>query len=547
MLTCFIDLPVSIRQRIYEHLIPRDEEVQYPTRSLARPNYPETIECDKSCRNLLLTCRLVYKELAPIVYSTKHFIDQYRISHLQSLQRLTPTAIQSLVKLTILLNVSSCEPSQPCCTARSNSPYRYSHPGCARHDEPLSARSPHYQEVISEWCRTVEHLAPYIQPSQLHLYFVCDVTDTSAAVAVVAPFMNLPLLADCSIRLSREIDPLIQDLAHQVADQSTGRSINLAPFSFLSLPAKLRLQILQHTDLVAPYRQVDWNPRDGYYLHYRVMGCDWNCDPDDHHGCQFRQCWKNPEGHGCYCSRYHSASSRKHCRCWRPPSPLFLVSKALRDDAQEVFFTQNRFIVAPVDGYGDPAKTVLERFEASIFLQDIIPPHFIPRLRFLEFVFPPLDEEYISPRCSALDDWDNTIDNIMTKLVHPSLKLRINFADFYTSYHASPLRKNITRQEGITKVVTAYMRIVRPLERLKAHGLSQLFVHAAWPWTWTRAGRNTRVWKKQVVKNDLSLIERRLERRVMGEDYDSVRLGKGELEKSQWLKAHETAEEYALS
>lgn len=89
------------------------------------------------------------------------------------------------------------------------------------------------------------------------------------------------------------------------------------------------------------------------------------------------------------------------------------------------------------------------------------------------------------------------------------------------------------------------MRIVRPLERLKNYGLSQLFVHAAWPWSWNRIGRNTRVWEKNVVKNDVSRIERRLETRVMGEDYDSVQLGKRELEKSQWLKSHERAEEYA--
>jgi len=31
----------------------------------------------------------------------------------------------------------------------------------------------------------------------------------------------------------------------------------------------------------------------------------------------------------------------------------------------------------------------------------------------------------------------------------------------------------------------------------------------------------------------------------MGEEYDGVRLGKKELEKSQWLKAHERSEEFA--
>jgi len=133
----------------------------------------------------------------------------------------------------------------------------------------------------------------------------------------------------------------------------------------------------------------------------------------------------------------------------------------------------------------------------------------------------------------------------MKKLDHPNLKLRIYFADFYDASYASPFRKKITRKEGMTKVASAYMRIVRPLERLKAHGLSQLFVHAAWPWTWTEEGRNTRMWKRRIVDNDVSVIERRLERRVMGEEYDSVRLGKKELEKSQWLKAHEKSEEFA--
>lgn len=50
---------------------------------------------------------------------------------------------------------------------------------------------------------------------------------------------------------------------------------------------------------------------------------------------------------------------------------------------------------------------------------------------------------------------------------------------------------------------------------------------------------------RNIVENDVSVIERRLERRIMGEEYDSVLLGKKELEKSQWLKAHERSEEFA--
>lgn len=542
----FLDLPPVIRHRIYEHLIP-DDEIHFPTKSFTRhtgPQFLEITECDRDCRSLLLTCRLVYNELAPTVYSTKHFIAQYRNSHLQKLQQLTATAVQSLVKLTIFLTVRTCEPGWSCCQEQST----HSHHDCTHQDEPLSSTSLQYEEVISEWYRTVDRLVPDTHQSRLHLNLACDVADATAATAVVTPLMiqGFPVLAECNIRLSKDIDPSMQTIAYRAAKQSIGQSISdpTKPFPFLSFPTELRHQILRHTDLVTPYRQVDWNPRDGYYLHYSVRGCSWDCDPDDHHGCQFRQCWKCIDTHGCFCSRYHSVSST-HCRCWRPPIPLFLVCKALRDDAQDVFFIQNRFIIAPIDGYGNPAKPVLERFEASIFLQDIMPIHFLSRLKFLEIVFPPLDEDYISSRGLALHDWDNTIDNMKDKLDLPNLTLRVYFADFYTITYTTPLRRQLTRAEGIAKVVKAYMRMIRPFKVFKENGLQNFFLHAAWPWSWTPEGINTRIRKNYIVENDISIIERRLGKNVMGEDYDSEHLGKHGLEKNQWLKAHERSEQFA--
>lgn len=62
----FLGLPLAIRQRIYGHLIP-DDELQFPTKSLARRRYLEITKCDRDCRSLLLTCRIIYNELAPIV------------------------------------------------------------------------------------------------------------------------------------------------------------------------------------------------------------------------------------------------------------------------------------------------------------------------------------------------------------------------------------------------------------------------------------------------------------------------------------------------
>lgn len=536
-----LTLPTAIRRLIFEHLGPT-EEVPFPIKSLARPHDSSIKECDRTCWSLLLTCHQLYNEVVPIVYSTKHFIDQYRKSYLQKLRRLTPATLGSIRKLTILLNVSTCEPGWFCCKERLG----HTQSGCAQHDELLGSK-PQHQAVISEWYHAIDHIAPHIQNSSLSLYFICDVVDMDTAMAVVKPFLDqsLPPLAECNIRLSPDLDPQIQQLARQAAKQAMGqKDLDATPkaFPFMALPMELRHQILKHTDLVAPYRQVDWNPHDGYYLHYSVAGCDWICDLDDHHGCQFRQCGKHTEGHGCFCSRYHSAFST-YCHCWQPPTPLFAVCKALHEEAKYVFFTQNRFIIAPLDGYGNAAKTILDRFEASSFLQDVLPAQFLHRLKFLEIVFPPLDEEYMSPRVRALENWCHTIED--TNLNFPDMTLRVYIADFYTASHATPLRKNMSRQEGIKKVVSTYMQIIRPLEKWKTGGLRRLFIHAAWPWSWTREGRTTRRVKEHIVKHDVALIERHLERRVMGEGYDSVALGKHKLQKSQWLKSHERSEQYA--
>lgn len=73
----------------------------------------------------------------------------------------------------------------------------------------------------------------------------------------------------------------------------------------------------------------------------------------------------------------------------------------------------------------------------------------------------------------------------------------------------TPLRRQLTRAEGIAKVVKAYMRMIRPFKVFKENGLQNFFLHAAWPWSWTE------------------------------------HLGKHGLEKNQWLKAHGRSEQFA--
>jgi hypothetical protein len=55
--------------------------------------------------------------------------------------------------------------------------------------------------------------------------------------------------------------------------------------------------------------------------------------PDELYSDQFFHCWLD-KAEGCFCSRRHAAFSLG-CRCWTPPGPaLFLLCRALSQDAQ---------------------------------------------------------------------------------------------------------------------------------------------------------------------------------------------------------------------
>ena len=95
------------------------------------------------------------------------------------------------------------------------------------------------------------------------------------------------------------------------------------PFRFLDLPLELQYQILEYTDSVAPRRDITWNPKDGFYLHYCRLFCedDDDCPPEIHSSCQLRDC-NQVLDNGCFCRRHHAAFSPIwNCRC--PPMPYF--------------------------------------------------------------------------------------------------------------------------------------------------------------------------------------------------------------------------------
>lgn len=313
-----------------------------------------------------------------------------------------------------------------------------------------------------------------------------------------------------------------------------------AATTLLPLPRELRLHILEYTDLITPWTEVMRSRcHRGYsILHIPCQRVDYlDCPPEVHHGCQFTRCWENPDIEpriGCFCRLRHAASSSR-CLCWSPPSSLFLVCRTLRQDAELVFFSGNRFIVHDVDS-GSPARITapsapavaatrcypFERFAASQFLREVVPTHCLAHLRVLEFVFPPYPHDHW-PQLEdpAMQEWCSTVTWLRDKINARGLTVWFMAADV-DNWEPTPEREQMTREQGVV-ILDSYICIVRPLQCWAAgeDGLAGFRVRLADPWGWTE--RRIRQLRKPEVAEKHEATERELkayvEGSVMGERY----------------------------
>lgn len=481
---------------------------------------------------ILLVCRIFCQEFLATLYSHLHYYILYRSrGNLKALRALNPSITTCLRDLTIVLSASSCDPRGACCRA----PKAISH-DCSRHDEPLDRSSLRYQSIYLEFARSIEHIAVHIAPFQLNLHLICDAADLETARDILQPLSDLPVLAGCNIRLGREKNPALEHFARQKATYATRKTpTNIscqAPFRFLDLPKEIRLRILESTDLITPNQEVTWNSKEGFYLHYDILRCGKDdCPPESHKTCWLRNCYMHLRN-GCFCTRYHAAYS-SICRCWHPPASLFSVCKAVRYEAQSVFFSRNRFVVKPPGRYDSPACES-DHADASVFLQNTVPSDMLHYLRSLEFVFPPADSNYLSIESPVYKEWARTIEHVKEHLNQPALMIRVHFSDFmFPRWATKHGRSDLTREEGM-EIVSMYQRILTPLSQLTK--LGRFFIDAAWPWAWTRDGFNLINNNPDLVEIDKRQIEQGLEKLIMGDDYDGAAAGKADEEKSQWFK-----------
>jgi hypothetical protein len=262
-------------------------------------------------------------------------------------------------------------------------------------------------------------------------------------------------------------------------------------FRFLDLPTEVRHRVLHFTDLVLPFREVMWDD-DGLVPNYGCSGTDRL--PDS-------RCWKQE-----FCCQ-DKPGLYPPCTCYRAPWALFLVCRMMTEDARQVFYSSNRFVLSCI-------WTSPYRSEASYFFSRVerftnsVPAHCIYNIRELEIFLP--FWAYDGMDSDMIYDLEKAIQNLAQNMGRLSLAVHVDVdiphycTVMCTSRDSSPLSH---------RFATQYLLIERfePFRRL-----ASFFVFIG-----SLRYKNTPI--DQQVARDQGRV---LEQLVMGDAYNALDHGK---------------------
>ena len=336
---------------------------------------------------LLQTCKAIHDEVQYILFNENRITVcyDYALFGLNHLSHLPPRICAGLRKVYIQLSLNSILERAP----------KELTPPVLKRPFTLSPSTVH------AWRTTVAHLFAHTKPGTLDLHLTCDDIDGKNIKVVLEALTSCPgILADCHVRLNDSKDHLLSAMARDAVLRSKGYDLDLqeTPFRFLDLPPELRLRILAYTDLVAPYREVQWIPSKGFCVNWGMHYCQkLGLRGFFGRGAHIRQMWKfktcqtqHSNITGSFCTATQSTYS-SGCHCWTPPKSFMLVSRAMYEHSMQVLYSFNRVIILPsrhvwFDNLRFSDRN--SRLFASRFITRHIWPATLKHLRTVELVFP---------------------------------------------------------------------------------------------------------------------------------------------------------------
>jgi len=332
--------------------------------------------------SLFRVCRAVYLEASQLFYSSNKFqLRVLRESDLSCIPNLGLHAISSLRSLHIDLGGWQAN----------------------RFTLDTSGTSKRYEELIHRWKSTVQAIAQPIFQSSLNLGFTCRPADLEVAKQLLESLECLPLLRGCAIALGGRRAEILRPFVHATAAQLLGHLPMSGQFRFEDLPKELRLKILEQTNLVpkkhtsSTYGVIQIYGDRGR-LYTRRKCCS-----------QCNDCLES-----CCCIWQPAAYSRT-CICTYLETALFTVNRQMSREAQEVFFSQNLFILSgPLD---------------SVSFLEAVNQTQLARIQRIEIHILHVNMPWCYNKAESEEKWYQLVRTIRTKLNLCRLELRINLVD----------------------------------------------------------------------------------------------------------------------
>lgn len=561
-----LDLPKHIRRRIYLHCgLAVHQKVLLTPRGRPSNPYAQYYPTDFQ---LFYTCKTTRDEATAIFFSENHFVVPY--SHidkgLKYLQQLPPKAISKLSWLCVHLHVEPTQDSWPDLVEDYyDSFFETWSP------TPLS------RDRVRSWREVAGHLMRHSLPGTLNLHLACHSLDEVVIAAILQPLTKHPgVLKDFDFHLNTKVNldkipsALTRDIALPVTFKEQ-RQICTKPFRYLDLPTEIQERILANTDLVTPTRELYWN-LNGKYTYCVGETDEVHCNSNVHKGLEpqyclpFRcriesrvPCHKHRHGYG-ICSQ-----------CWTPPQSVMLTNRTIREHAIRVLWRYNRVVIYPWVGYDyaieEPSteKQLLQFYRFITTAQ----PFLLRNLRNLELFLPniafndPLEttssDEPTIPSTVA-DHWQSAITQLrdcadverltvtVNMMVDDAVRGQHNHSRAPSFYGRGPKSKQV-----LLLSLENHIRCLHPLQLLRH--MKRFYVRLEPLYT---VARNSQTEyfdlsyenlsdvdenkATQSILHNLRRAEALLEKSVMGEDYDSELLGKGQETPSSWIKTYVTLE-----